>query len=460
MTLAQFGGLLVVYLISVTFILTVTYQEFRRIRFNFNVFFSLLFLLTFYFGFPLSCLLVFRFDVAIVPVEFLLYAMLSATCFYAIYYVSYKTRLRKRSTEPRQPLFNMNRVETNLTWGLLALVAIGTVGLFFMQNGFLLFKLNSYSQIFSSDVSGVALKRFFYFFIPAMLVVFFLRQSLRAWFFFLVATVSFGLLTYVIVGGTRANIIIAFALFLFIGIVRGWITLWMLAAAGVMGIVGMFWLALKRYGLDVSGDEAFYTFLYLTRDTFSPWENLALLLQNYDKIDFQGLAPIVRDFYVFIPSWLWPGRPDVVLNTANYFTWEVLENNSGLAISPTLIGSLVVMGGALFIPLGAVVVGLIIKWFDWLYELGRHEPNRYKAAILQGFCFGAVFNIIVLAREGLDSFVSRVVFFCLIFGACLVLAKLLYWLLDTAGLIKTRMGPRPPAAQATAASGSDSLLQR
>lgn len=63
---------------------------------------------------------------------------------------------------------------------LLALVAIGTVGIFFMQNGFLLFKLNSYSQIFSSDVSGVALKRFFYFFIPAMLVVYFLRQDLRA----------------------------------------------------------------------------------------------------------------------------------------------------------------------------------------------------------------------------------------------------------------------------------------
>ncbi len=48
----------------------------------------------------------------------------------------------------------------------------------------------------------------------------------------------------------------------------------MLAAAGVLGIVGMFWLALKRYGMNVSGDEAFYTFLYLTRDTFSPWENL------------------------------------------------------------------------------------------------------------------------------------------------------------------------------------------
>ncbi|NHX34212.1 O-antigen assembly polymerase, partial [Escherichia coli] len=86
--------------------------------------------------------------------------------------------------------------------------------------------------------------------------------------------------------------------------------------------------------------------------------------------------------------------------------------HSGLAISPTLIGSLVVMGGVIFIPLGAIVVGLIIKWFDWIYGMSLKEPNRYKAAIMQAFCFGAIFNIIVLAREGVDSFVSRVVFFC------------------------------------------------
>jgi len=439
MSLMQFSGLLVVYLLSVGFILTLTFREFRRVRFNFNVFFSLLFLLTFYFGFPLTCILVFQFDVNVVPAENLLQAMLAASCFYGIYYVSYKTRLRASDRPARRPVFTMNRVETHLTWLMLALVALGTVAVFFMHNGFLLFRLHTYSQIFSSDVSGVALKRFFYFFIPAMLVIYFLRQDSRAWLFFLVSTVAFGLLTYVIVGGTRANIIIAFSLFLFIGIIRGWITLWMLVAAGIGGIVGMFWLALRRYNLDVSGAEAFYTFLYLTRDTFSPWENLGLLLQNYDKIDFQGLAPIVRDFYVFIPSWLWPERPGIVLNSANYFTWEVLNNHSGLAISPTLLGSLVVMGGAAFIPLGAVAVGMIIKWFDWLYELGKAETNRYKAAILQSFCFGAVFNIIVLAREGVDAFASRVVFFCIIFGACVVLAKLLYWLFDRAGLIRQRV---------------------
>ena len=442
MTLMQFCGLLVVWLLSTLFIATATYFEFRRVRFNFNVFFSLLFLLTFFFGFPLTSILVFRFDVSVAPPDVLLQTLLVSVCFYAVYYVTYKTRLRSATQDSqRRPLFTMNRVETHLTWIILLGLALLCVGIFFAHNGFLLFKLNSYSQIFSAEVSGVALKRFFYFFIPAMLVVYFLRQDYKAWIFFLLSTVAFGLLTYAIVGGTRANIIIAFAIFLFIGIIRGWISLWMLAAAGVLGIVGMFWLALKRYGMNVSGDEAFYTFLYLTRDTFSPWENLALLLQNYDKIAFQGLAPMIRDFYVFIPSWMWHSRPSMVLNTANYFTWEVLNNHSGLAISPTLIGSLVVMGGIWFVPLGAVAVGLIIKWFDWLYELGNRESNRYKAAILHSFCFGAIFNMIVLAREGLDSFVSRVVFFLVIFGICLLAAKLLYWFLDSAGLIHRRVKP-------------------
>ncbi|WP_413736649.1 ECA oligosaccharide polymerase [Sodalis sp. RH21] len=438
MTLGQFGGVLVVYLLSLLFVLTLTYREFRRIRFNFNVFFSLLYLLTFYLGFPLTCILAFRFQVQVVPVEYLTQAFLAATAFYAIYYVSYKTRWFPRDQPPRRAILSLNRVETHLTWILLALTAIGTVGIFFMHNGFLLFRLHSYSQIFSRDVSGVALKRFFYFFIPAMLIIYFLNPTRRSWLLFLCGTVAFGIFTYMVVGGTRANIIIAFALFLFIGIQRNWISLWMLGSAGLAAVAGMFWLALKRYGLNVSGDEGFYTFLYLTRDTFSPWENLALLLQNYDKISFQGLAPIIRDFYVFIPGWVWPERPGLVLNTANYFTWEVLNNHSGLAISPTVIGSLVVMGGVAFIPLGAIVVGLVLKGFDTLYERGKSARDRYRSAVLQAFCFGAVFNMIVLAREGVDAFVSRVVFFGLVFGACLILAKLIFWLLNRAGLIRPR----------------------
>lgn len=38
MTLMQFSGLLLVWLLSTLFIATATYFEFRRVRFNFNVF--------------------------------------------------------------------------------------------------------------------------------------------------------------------------------------------------------------------------------------------------------------------------------------------------------------------------------------------------------------------------------------------------------------------------------------
>lgn len=72
MSQMQFSGLLVIWLLSSLFIATLTWFEFRRVRFNFNVFFSLLFLLTFFFGFPLTSILAFRFDVAVAPPEILM----------------------------------------------------------------------------------------------------------------------------------------------------------------------------------------------------------------------------------------------------------------------------------------------------------------------------------------------------------------------------------------------------
>ena len=229
-------------------------------------------MLTFYFGFPLTCLLVFQFDVEVVPVEFLLYALLSATAFYAIYYVTYKTRLRKRRTESRAALFTMNRVETHMTRVLLALVAIGTVGIFFMQNGFLLFKLNSYSQIFSSDVSGVALKRFFYFFIPAMLVVYFLRQDLRA----VLVLGGDGGVRYSDLRDRRRHARQHHHRLRAVPVYRHRARLDHAVDAGGGGHIRRsrhVLAGVEALQLDVSGAEAFYTFLYLTRDTFSPWEN-------------------------------------------------------------------------------------------------------------------------------------------------------------------------------------------
>ena len=427
MSLINFCGLLLLWILSISFIGSLTYRDFRLNRFNFHIYFSFVYLLTFLLGFPFTIALVFRFGAPVAPGNIILQFFLAINCFYAIYYLTYKQQFYPgRLFRAPRLTFSMNRIETQLMWIMLASVAFVCVGIFFAHNGFLLFKLDSYRKIFSKEVYGYGLKRFFYFFIPAMLIVYFQKQTRTAWLGFLFSTTTFGLLTYVIIGGTRANLIIGFAIFLFIGIIRGWISLRMFAAAGGLGIVVMYGLALRRYGLNVSGSEALHSFLYLTRDTFSPWENLALLLQNYSAIQFQGLDPILRDFYVFIPTWLWPERPSLIWNTANYFTWNVLNSYSGLATSPTLLGSLLVMGGVGFIPLGAITVGFIVKGFDWLYSIAEMDRNRYSAAVLYGYCFGAIFNFIILVRDGFDAFVSRMVFFTLVFGLCLWLAKFLY----------------------------------
>ncbi|MCS5872593.1 WzyE family oligosaccharide polymerase [Klebsiella pneumoniae subsp. pneumoniae] len=49
--------------------------------------------------------------------------------------------------------------------------------------------------------------------------------------------------------------------------------------------------------------------------------------------------------------------------------------------------------------------------------------------------------MIVLAREGWIRSAPRVVFFLVIFGICLLAAKLLYWFLDSVGLIHKRVKP-------------------
>ena len=97
----QFTGLFAVWLLSTLFIGALTWFEFRRVRFNFNVFFSLLFLLTFFFGFPLTCTLVFRFGVGVSPPDVLLQTLLISVCFYAVYYVTYLSLIH--ISEPTRP---------------------------------------------------------------------------------------------------------------------------------------------------------------------------------------------------------------------------------------------------------------------------------------------------------------------------------------------------------------------
>ncbi|MCT8539747.1 ECA oligosaccharide polymerase [Glaesserella parasuis] len=409
------AGLILFYVIAISVLVWIIQRDYRQQGFSFHLLFSGIYLITFFGGFPFSMTMAELFEYRLPAISMLWNILAIALGGYLIYYVSYLYIGRNKQI-PRYAVEVKSLA--NLTAWILMTIAILSLLVFMLLNqGLLLFKLEKYSHIFSAQVSGVALKRFFYFFLPALLIWFFLKPTKESWWLFLVAGMTFGVLSYLAVGGTRANLALAFVMFMLLGYLRRFLSFKWLVRAGLLTVIAMFLLALWRYRLNVQGSEAFYTFLYLTRDTFSPWENVAKIMDA--EIEFQGLMPIVRDFYVYIPQSLWEERPDIVWNTANYFTKSVLGNFSGLAMSPTLLGSFYIMGGIPMIAIGMAVVGGFIRIFDNFFAYGKNS------AVIQSYCLANLFNLIVLIREGIDAFISRFCFFSVIFVFSYIVAYLI-----------------------------------
>ncbi|MDO9964703.1 ECA oligosaccharide polymerase [Glaesserella parasuis] len=409
------AGLILFYVIAISVLVWIIQRDYRQQGFSFHLLFSGIYLITFFGGFPFSMTMAELFEYRLPAISMLWNILAIALGGYLIYYVSYLYIGRNKQI-PRYAVEVKSLA--NLTAWILMTIAILSLLVFMLLNqGLLLFKLEKYSHIFSAQVSGVALKRFFYFFLPALLIWFFLKPTKESWWLFLVAGMTFGVLSYLAVGGTRANLALAFVMFMLLGYLRRFLSFKWLVRAGLLTVIAMFLLALWRYRLNVQGSEAFYTFLYLTRDTFSPWENVAKIMDA--EIEFQGLMPIVRDFYVYIPQSLWEERPDIVWNTANYFTKSVLGNFSVLAMSPTLLGSFYIMGGIPMIAIGMAVVGGFIRIFDNFFAYGKNS------AVIQSYCLANLFNLIVLIREGIDAFISRFCFFSVIFVFAYIVAYLI-----------------------------------
>ncbi|KEZ23635.1 putative common antigen polymerase [Glaesserella parasuis] len=409
------AGLILFYVIAISVLVWIIQRDYRQQGFSFHLLFSGIYLITFFGGFPFSMTMAELFEYRLPAVSMLWNVLAIALGGYLIYYVSYLYIGRNKQI-PRYAV-EVKSLANLTAWILMMIAILSLLGFMLLNQGLLLFKLEKYSHIFSAQVSGVALKRFFYFFLPALLIWFFLKPTKESWWLFLVAGMTFGVLSYLAVGGTRANLALAFVMFMLLGYLRRFLSFKWLVRAGLLTVIAMFLLALWRYRLNVQGSEAFYTFLYLTRDTFSPWENVAKIMDA--EIEFQGLMPIVRDFYVYIPQSLWEERPDIVWNTANYFTKSVLGNFSGLAMSPTLLGSFYIMGGIPMIAIGMAVVGGFIRIFDNFFAYGKNS------AVIQSYCLANLFNLIVLIREGIDAFISRFCFFSVIFVFAYIVAYLI-----------------------------------
>ncbi|GAB3249841.1 TDP-N-acetylfucosamine:lipid II N-acetylfucosaminyltransferase [Kineosporia babensis] len=386
--------------------------------FSFDTWFTLLLLVTSYLGVPLSALLVVLFSDPGHPAGAVVAALALPVAFYTMYRAAYAVPGDLKIAVP-----DLSADEARSTSIILAGLAGASLAAFVARNGLLLFRITSYGQAFGQEVRLIFLKRFTYYLIPAAMIVYLRRPTRARWLAFLLATAGFGALTYLAVGGVRANLAMALAFSVALGIADGHLPARLLPVLGFAGTVGMFVLALGRYRLNLAGASRLHAFLYMTRDTFSPWEHLALILSRRKTVEHQGIRPILRDFQVFVPHRLWPGRPDITLNTAKYFTWKVHGGERLTSLSPTLIGSAWIMGGLGAVAAVAASTGSVVRVFDTVLEKASRPQERPGDAVLTAFALSSAFNLVVLAREGLDSFVSRTVVQAGVFGAAVGLAR-------------------------------------
>ncbi|WP_264889434.1 WzyE family oligosaccharide polymerase [Shewanella xiamenensis] len=325
---------------------------------------------------------------------------------------------------------------THYTFFSFSLIFLGLFSLivFVSANGFLFFKLNDYDEIFSSGIAYSWIRKFFYFFFVGMVALYFKFRTKSFLYLFFFVCLIFGVLSYFAVGGSRANLLLAVIFFIIIGIKDKHIKFSRIVIFLPFAFLLMSFLAIIRYNYIPEGTTLMINLLSLTKGTFSPWENVAAIFERYEVIDFQYFWPVIRDFYQYIPKSLWLEDTDVIMNTGNYLTFVVLQNADGLTFSPTLIGSLLIMGGWFGVFCGSLILSYISWFFELLYFNSNIKRFCYRldnfSKVCLCYCVSLIFFQISLVRDGVDTFISRVIFFTGWFVALFVLTYIFLFLIQ------------------------------
>lgn len=396
-------ALIILYAFTIYFLLR---KGFFSILFTFLVFVVLLL------GPAMTFILNVYFDVPISDGEHIFKALLYIFLFFVFYFL---TCIVLPSRVILHKTFIIHTLEVKIMGWVLMCIGVGSLVLFVSLNGFLFFIIENYDDVFSDIIKISWIRKFFYFFYPAAIIFYFLsKRTFRSINIFLVFSLVFGILSFLAVGGSRANIAIAVMLYLIIGIYEKHIKLRyaFISLPILMSLMSI--LALVRYGF--YPESIVLNIISLAKGTFSPWENIVKIVSAESEIEYQWLWPFIRDFYQYFPKSLWLESTDAIWNTGNYLTKIIMGYSDSLIFSPTVIGSLVIIAGVYGVIIGACVIAIVLWFLDILFfNASRHVRSNGSqycfGSILLTYCFCITFYVIGLTRDGVDGFFSRVTFF-------------------------------------------------
>lgn len=408
-----------------------TFFIFFYVRFNkYNIisvsnFFLLSLWLCFFFGFILSYFYHFYVN-DVVLVEKIFYAqILISLCLYIYLFVFFiidyllpKFRIKLFEIPNQRSFIKLLSV-------ILFLSSIFSIVFYVFKNdGFILLKSTSYVDRYQSNMGLGFVTLLINMYIPALVIYYLLKPSKSRLFFALFLSISIGILSYLAIGGYRQILFMGILSLLFYNLYHQGISFLRFIFYSFIGVFVLFYLALLRYNIEL--DENMLVLLIgFSIDSLSPFKSFINIFEYIDATkDYQNLKLFFGHFQIVIPRVLWTDKPELILNSGNFYTQNILNYKSALTISPTIAGELYLMRGFFSLVLGFAFLAIINVFLERV--LTYCKDNSYIAILHNTFFFVCLFNVFWLVREGLEVYIYRTLRMYILFWFFIIITYVVY----------------------------------
>lgn len=343
---------------------------------------------------------------------FSIHAVVQGFGFYFIFLAAtlFINKLKLTAPHLRITYHNPDRLSRALY--IAPLIVSGTaLLLYFQKNGLVITSLDGYESRYTSNLGLGAYTlamQLFYLFAAGVI---FARRNIPTK-TLLLASLFFFIITFLVLGGHRQlGLGVSAGIFIYLAIEKR-------ISKNILGATLLAILAISLASAIFRHDHANFNFsaavntiLIYFYDGLTPLDAHVQIVQHSNYYRLPGAELIANQFFSYIPRFLWPNKPDFVLNGGNYYTFEILGRSAFVTYSPTLIGELILTHGPYFY-LIAPVLAIIVS------ELDRKVHTRtYFGIVLIIYSPILAFN---LYREGFYVFLSKLTIIYIIGKATLL----------------------------------------
>ncbi|ELA3032248.1 WzyE family oligosaccharide polymerase [Vibrio cholerae] len=297
------------------------------------------------------------------------------------------------------------------------------VCLYIVKNG-ISFSDDYNSRIEQNAGGGVAII-LMYSYVPFILILYNYFSNKKGLYASLFFAITFGIIYYFLIGGSRNLLAAGVFAIIYMAIIKKHLSILKVIIFGVLG--GVLLLSMEIFRYSNSLDDVFEYFnsgsfknLSFIFESFSPM--FAVLNINNaiesNMVGIQGLKTFFNEFGILVPRFLWPDKPLNVYNSGYFYTSEILKLNTNLTMSPTLLGSFIIMFGQGYYWFLGIVTGFIIYYFDYILRRGSNQFLKMSFLSSIGYLFFWV-------RDGFEVYCYVVIKFLI----AIFLARILYSIL-------------------------------